>query len=181
MLPVYLFGNPILRKKSVEITMDYPNLNNLINEMFETMYNAEGVGLAAPQVGLNIRLFVMDSHPFCESYPELVPLKKVFINPIIEEEFGEPFAFTEGCLSVPDIHEEIVRKSQIRITYLDENGVSYTENYDGVNARVMQHEYDHLEGKVFTDRVSTIKKMVLKKRLTEISSGKIKPRYKSKN
>ena len=181
MLPVYLFGNPVLRKKSVEITLDYPNLKELINEMFETMYNADGVGLAAPQVGLNIRLFVMDTNPFSESYPELTPLKKVFINPIIEEEFGEPFAFTEGCLSVPDIHEEVIRKSEIRISYLDENGTPHSETYNSVNARVMQHEYDHLEGKVFTDRVSTIKKMVLKKRLTDISTGKIKPRYKSKN
>lgn len=181
MLPVYLLGNPVLRKKSIEITKEYPHLDTLISDMFETMYNAEGVGLAAPQVGLNIRLFVMDSQPFCELYPELVPMKKVFINPIIEEEFGEPFAFVEGCLSVPDIHEEIIRKSEIKISYMDENGVSHTSLFDGVNARIIQHEYDHLEGKVFTDRVSTIKKMVLKKRLTDISSGKVKPKYKSKN
>lgn len=181
MLPVYLLGNPVLRKKSIEITKEYPNLDTLISDMFETMYNADGVGLAAPQVGLNIRLFVIDSQPFCELYPELVPMKKVFINPIIIEEFGEPFAFVEGCLSVPDIHEEIIRKSEIKISYMDENGVSHTSHFDGVNARIIQHEYDHLEGKVFTDRVSTIKKMVLKKRLTDISSGKVKPKYKSKN
>lgn len=181
MLPVYLFGNPILRKQSSEISIDYPNLKELIAEMFETMYNADGVGLAAPQVGLNIKLFVMDTEPFVELYPETVPMKKVLINPVIEEEFGELFAFTEGCLSVPDIHEEVVRKSEIKISYLDENGVHHTEHFAGVNARVMQHEIDHLEGKVFTDRVSTLKKMVLKKKLNEISTGKIKPKYKSKN
>lgn len=181
MLPVYLFGNPILRKQSSEISIDYPNLKELITEMFETMYNADGVGLAAPQVGLNIKLFVMDTEPFVELYPDTIPLKKVLINPVIEEEFGELFAFTEGCLSVPDIHEEVVRKSEIRISYLDENGVHHTDHFSGVNARVMQHEIDHLEGKVFTDRVSTLKKMVLKKKLNEISTGKIKPKYKSKN
>lgn len=181
MLPVYLLGNPVLRKKSLEISKDYPNLKVLIDEMFETMYKAEGVGLAAPQVGLNIRLFVMDSTPFSELYPELIPLKKVVINPVIEEEFGELFAFVEGCLSVPDIHEEIIRKSEIRIAYFDQNWEHHVDHFDGVNARVMQHEYDHLEGKVFTDRVSTIKKMVLKKKLTDISSGKVKPKYKSKN
>lgn len=181
MLPVYLFGNPILRKQSSEISIDYPNLKELIAEMFETMYNADGVGLAAPQVGLNIKLFVMDTEPFVELYPETVPMKKVLINPVIEEEFGELFAFTEGCLSVPDIHEEVVRKSEIRISYLDETGVHHTDHFTGVNARVMQHEIDHLEGKVFTDRVSTLKKMVLKKKLNEISTGKIKPKYKSKN
>lgn len=181
MLPVYLFGNPILRKQSSEISIDYPNLKELIAEMFETMYNADGVGLAAPQVGLNIKLFVMDTEPFVELYPETIPMKKVLINPVIEEEFGELFAFTEGCLSVPDIHEEVVRKSEITISYLDENGLHHTEHFAGVNARVMQHEIDHLEGKVFTDRVSTLKKMVLKKKLNEISTGKIKPKYKSKN
>lgn len=181
MLPVYLFGNPILRKQSLEITTDYPNLKELIAEMFETMYNADGVGLAAPQVGLNIKLFVMDTEPFVELYPDTIPLKKVLINPVIEEESGELFSFTEGCLSVPDIHEEVVRKSEIRITYMDENGIKHTEKYNGINARVMQHEIDHLEGKVFTDRVSTLKKMVLKKKLTDIMNGKVKPKYKSKN
>jgi peptide deformylase len=181
MLPVYLFGNPILRKQSAVITMEYPNLKELISEMFETMYNADGVGLAAPQVGLNIKLFVMDTEPFVELYPETVPIKKVLINPVIEEEFGELFSFTEGCLSVPEIHEDVVRKSDIRISYLDENGIQHIENFSGVNARVMQHEVDHLEGKVFTDRVSSLKKMVLKKKLSDISTGKVKPKYKSKN
>ncbi len=181
MLPVYLFGNPILRKQSAMITMEYPNLKELISEMFETMYNADGVGLAAPQVGLNIKLFVMDTEPFVELYPETVPIKKVLINPVIEEEFGELFSFTEGCLSVPEIHEDVVRKSDIRISYIDENGIQHIENFSGVNARVMQHEVDHLEGKVFTDRVSSLKKMVLKKKLSDISTGKVKPKYKSKN
>ncbi|MBP1672876.1 MAG: peptide deformylase [Bacteroidetes bacterium] len=180
MLPVYLIGNPILRRKSYDIPMDFPNLKVLIDDMFETMYAAEGVGLAAPQVGFNIRLFVIDSHPFVESYPELVPLKKVFINPRIEEEYGELFAFTEGCLSVPEIHEEVIRKSNIKITYQDEKGDQHTEHFSGINARVIQHEYDHLEGKLFTDKVSTIKKMILKKKLTDITNGKVKPRYKSK-
>lgn len=181
MLPVYLFGNPILRKKSVEITMEYPNLKELISNMFETMYFAEGVGLAAPQVGLNIKLVVMDTEPFLELYPENVPIKKVLINPVIEEEFGEPFTFTEGCLSVPDIHEEVTRSSEIKISYLDEDGVQHHEHVVGVNARVMQHEVDHLEGRVFTDRVSSLKKMMLKKRLQNISTGKVNPRYKTKN
>ena len=181
MLPVYLLGNPVLRKQSVEITLNYPNLKELVSEMFETMYSAEGVGLAAPQVGLNIKLFVMDTHPFMESYPEHTPVKKILINPVIEEEFGDPFSFTEGCLSVPDIHEDVIRKSEIRISYMDENGAIHKEHVVGMNARVMQHEVDHLEGRVFTDRVSTLKKMVLKKKLQDISSGKVKPRYKTKN
>jgi peptide deformylase len=181
MLPVYLFGNPILRRKSYEIALDYPNLKVLITDMFETMYGADGVGLAAVQVGYNIRLFVIDSKPFVESYPELVPMKRAFINPVIEEEYGDLFTFTEGCLSVPEVHEDITRKSSIKITYYDENLNKHTDHFFGINARIIQHEYDHLEGKIFTDKVSTIKKMVLKKKLTDITNGKVKTGYKSKN
>ena len=180
-LPVYLYGNPILRKEAVEIEMNYPGLNELIDNMFETMYHDRGVGLAAPQIGKTIRLFVIDTEPFLESYPETEVLKGVFINPIIEDEFGDDFTFNEGCLSVPDVNADVVRKSEILLSYLDENGELQEREFKGMVARVIQHEYDHLEGQVFVDRLPSLKKMVLKRKLNDIISGKSKPFYKTVN
>lgn len=180
MLPIYLYGNPVLRKTAEEITLDYPDLSSLIDEMFDSMKKAEGVGLAAPQIGLSIRLFIIDTAPFQELYPNEEAIQEVFINPKIEEYLGEDFSFNEGCLSLPDIHEEVIRKSEVIISYTDRSGNLLKKHFKGMAARVIQHEYDHLEGLVFTDRVSQLKKMILKKKLSEISSGKKKPSYRSK-
>ena len=180
-LPVYLYGNPILRKEAVEIEMNYPGLKELIDNMFETMYHDNGVGLAAPQIGKSIRLFVIDTEPFLETYPDAEVIKAVFINPIIEEEFGDDFTFNEGCLSVPDVHADVVRKSEILLTYFDENGKLQEREFKGVAARVIQHEYDHLEGQVFVDKLPSLKKMVLKRKLSDIAAGKSKPFYKTVN
>ncbi|MDR1758430.1 MAG: peptide deformylase [Bacteroidales bacterium] len=178
-LPIYVYGHPVLRKKSTEITMEYPGLKELIQNMFETMGHDQGVGLAAPQIGLPIRLFVIDTRGFKENYPDTPELKAVFINPVIKEEFGDDFTFNEGCLSIPDIHADVTRKSEILIAFTDENGTRQEKTFNGLIARVIQHEYDHLEGKVFIDRLSQMKKMLLKKKLTDIAVGKEKPSYKS--
>lgn len=180
MLPIYLYGNPVLRKTAEEITLDYPDLSKLIDDMFDSMKKAEGVGLAAPQIGLSIRLFIIDTAPFQELNPNEEAIQEVFINPKIEEYLGEDFAFNEGCLSLPDIHEEVIRKSEVIISYTDRSGNKLKKHFKGMAARVIQHEYDHLEGLVFIDRVSQLKKMILKKKLSEISSGKKKPSYRSK-
>lgn len=180
MLPIYLYGNPVLRKTAEEITLDYPDLSSLIDEMFDSMKKAEGVGLAAPQIGLSIRLFIIDTAPFQELYPNEEAIQEVFINPKIEEYLGEDFSLNEGCLSLPDIHEEVIRKSEVIISYTDRSGNQLKKHFKGMAARAIQHEYDHLEGLFFTDRVSQLKKMILKKKLSEISSGKKKPSYRSK-
>lgn len=178
-LPVYVYGHPVLRKKSMEITMDYPKLQELIADMFETMYHDQGVGLAAPQIGKPIRLFVVDTSAYTESNPETEPFKGVFINPVITNEFGKDFTFNEGCLSIPDLHADITRKSEVEISYLDENGKQYQKVFNDLSARVIQHEYDHLEGKVFVDYLPAVKKMVIKRKLSDIASGKHKPSYRS--
>ncbi|MRH98908.1 peptide deformylase [Kriegella sp. EG-1] len=187
MLPIVAFGDPVLKKVSIEIEENYPKLNELIENMWETMYNASGVGLAAPQIGLPIRLFIIDTRAFADDdslskveQKELSEFKKVFINAVIEEEFGEDFTFNEGCLSIPDIREDITRKDTITITYLDENFKKKKETYNGLRARVIQHEYDHIEGILFTDKLSSLKKRLLKKRLTNISKGNIKIDYRMK-
>jgi len=186
-LPIVAYGSPVLKKKAKEISKDYPNLDQLIEDMFETMYNANGVGLAAPQVGLSIRLFVIDAKPFAQDdaltdaeVKELESFKRVFINPEIVEEQGIDWDFNEGCLSIPDVHEDIFRKPEIKINYLDENFVEKTEVLSGLPARVVQHEYDHIEGVLFTDRISNLKKRLIKSRLTNISKGKIDVGYKMK-
>ena len=186
-LPIVAYGSPVLKKKAKEISKDYPNLDQLIEDMFETMYNANGVGLAAPQVGLSIRLFVIDAKPFAQDdaltdaeVKELESFKRVFINPEIVEEQGIDWDFNEGCLSIPDVHEDIFRKPEIKINYLDENFVEKTEVLSGLPARVVQHEYDHIEGVLFTDRISNLKKRLIKSRLTNISKGKIDVSYKMK-
>ncbi len=177
-LPITAYGHPVLRKVATEVDEDYPNLQQLIDNMFETMYSTSGVGLAAPQVNLPIRLLVMDATAYAEEDPQAEDFKRVLINPEIVEEDGEDWVFNEGCLSVPEIREDVSRKPNIRITYYDENWKFHDEQYDSVMARIIQHEYDHLEGILFVDRVSSIRKMLLKKRLLDISKGNIDVKYK---
>jgi peptide deformylase len=186
-LPIVAYGTPVLKKKALDIPDDYKELNTLIDNMWETMYSASGVGLAAPQVGLGLRLFVIDASPFAEdedlSKEEqgvLADMKKVFINAQIEEEVGEEWAFTEGCLSIPDVREDVNRKEQLTITYTNEKGKKLTETFSGLAARVIQHEYDHIEGVLFTDKLSPLKKRILKGKLTNISKGKVNADYKMK-
>ncbi len=187
-LPIVAYGDPVLKKEGEEIDKKYPDLEKLIENMFETMYEASGVGLAAPQIGKSIRLFIVDASPFAEPDEEdgevdpmaegLENFKKVFINPIIEEESGEEWAFNEGCLSIPKIREEGFRKEKILITYYDENWELKEENYDGFSARIIQHEYDHVEGILFTDHLSPLKKRLLNKKLQNISKGDIDVDYR---
>lgn len=184
-LPITAYGDPVLKTKGKEIAPDYPKLKELIDNMFYTMYGAHGVGLAAPQVGLSVRLFIVDASPMAddEEYSEeeinqLKEFKKVFINPQITEETGIEWDFNEGCLSIPDVREDVKRKSMLKISYVDENFVPHTENYEGVAARIIQHEYDHIEGILFTDKLSPFKKRLLKGKLTNISKGNIKVDYK---
>lgn len=184
-LPIVAYGDPVLRKKCKEITSEYPNLKELVTNMWETMYNANGVGLAAPQIGRPIRLFLVDTSPFAndedlteEEQKVLGGFKKVFINATIDKETGNEWAFNEGCLSIPDVREDVSRKEIITITYEDENFNKQTESFDGLLARVIQHEYDHIEGILFTDKLSSLKKRLLKNRLDKISKGKITIEYK---
>jgi peptide deformylase len=186
-LPILAYGDPILKKKAVEISKDYPNLKQVIDNMFDTMHNAKGVGLAAPQVGLSIRLFVVDSAPFAEDKEdtdekkqELMNFKKIFINAKILTEDGNKWKFNEGCLSIPSIREDVERKPKITIQYLDENFKSHKETYDGVRARIIQHEYDHIEGVLFTDRINPLRKQLLKRKLSEVSKGFVEVSYKMK-
>ncbi|WP_297690850.1 peptide deformylase [uncultured Eudoraea sp.] len=184
-LSILAYGDPVLRKIGKTINKDYPQLKELIANMWETMYNANGVGLAAPQIGLPIRLFVVDTGPFADD-EELTPkeqealknFKKVFINAKIEQQSGNNWTFNEGCLSIPDIREDVTRMDTIEITYLDEDFKPHKETYDGLLARVIQHEYDHIEGILFTDKLSSLKKRLLKGKLANISKGKINVDYK---
>ncbi|WP_369996299.1 peptide deformylase [Winogradskyella sp.] len=184
-LPIVAYGDPVLKKKAKEIDKDYPKLNELIENMYETMYGAYGVGLAAPQVGLPIRLFLVDTEPFSEDEDltdeeraQMKDFKKTFINAQILEEEGDEWAFNEGCLSIPDVREDVFRQPKIKIQYQDENFETHVEEYDGLIARVIQHEYDHIEGVLFTDKLSSFKKRLIKGKLTNISKGKIKIDYK---
>lgn len=179
-LPITAYGHPTLKKVAQDIDKDYPELNKLIADMFETMYFSKGVGLAAPQIDHSIRLIVIDATPYDDEFPEAKNFKKVFINAHIIEESGNEWAFNEGCLSVPDIREDVVRKSKIRIKYCDENFNEIEEEYEGVAARIIQHEYDHLEGVLFVERLAPLKKMLLKRKLTDISKGNIKVDYRMK-
>ncbi|MDT8308134.1 MAG: peptide deformylase [Bacteroidales bacterium] len=178
--PIVAFGHPLLRKKSVDISPDYPELDLIIENMYQSMYVSKGVGLAAPQIGLNIRLFLLDTSPYANIYPEVKIFKKAFINPTIEEDTGNEWVFEEGCLSIPNIHEDVVRKDTVRIAYYDENFNKHIEVFDGIVARIIQHEYDHLEGVLFVDRISNLRKMLLKRRLNDIANGNISPSYKMK-
>lgn len=186
-LPIVAYGDPVLRKIAEDISPEYIKDNPVIDNMFETMYKAHGVGLAAPQVGLAIRLFVIDTIPFSgdedlseEENNKLKSFKKVFINAKILKEEGEEWAFNEGCLSIPDVREDVFRKKDITIEYLDENFEKHTENFTGLIARVIQHEYDHIEGVLFTDKISSLKKKLNAKRLNNIMMGKIHPEYRMK-
>ena len=184
-LPIVAYGDPVLRKVGISIDADYPELEKLISNMKETMYNASGVGLAAPQIGKAIRVFLIDASPFADdedlSEKERVILKnfnRVFINPQIIKEEGKEWVFNEGCLSIPDVREDVLRKEKITIEYQDENFKKHTEVLEGLAARVFQHEYDHLEGILFTDKLSSLKKRILKKKLEKISLGKITSSYR---
>jgi peptide deformylase len=179
-LPIYLYGQPILRKVAKDISLDYPNLKTLLENMFETMYNAEGAGLAAPQIGLEDRIIVIDLSPHAENDPSFKDFKKVLINAHIIECDGEEANVEEGCLSIPDIHEKVPRKNRIRIQYLDENLQPHDEVYGGYKARVIQHEYDHLEGMMFVDYLSGIRKQMIRPKLDKMLNGKTSCFYKVK-
>ncbi len=182
-LPIVAYGDPVLKKKAKEIDADYPNLTKLIADMFDTMYSANGVGLAAPQVGKSIRLFVVDATPVAEGEdgdPTCEDFKRVFINPIILEEEGEEWSYEEGCLSIPNIREEVKRKPTLKIEYYDEKWDLYEEELDGFAARVVQHEYDHIEGILFLDLISPFKKTLLRGKLTDISKGNVDVKYRMK-
>jgi peptide deformylase len=184
-LPIVAYGDPVLRKVATDIDQDYPKFKELLENMWETMYGAKGVGLAAPQIGRAIRVFLVDTTPFADDedlseaeQKQLNGFKKAFINAHIEEEVGDEWAFNEGCLSIPDVREDIKRKDTITITYLDEDFKSHTETFNGLLARVIQHEYDHIEGILFTDKLSPLKRRMLKGRLANISKGKIDVEYR---
>ncbi|MBQ1655120.1 MAG: peptide deformylase [Bacteroidales bacterium] len=179
-LPIYLYGNPILRKKSEDIDKNYPDLKQLIDNMFETMYHSNGVGLAAPQIGLNINLLVLDASPFADDDPICKGFKRVMINPQVTFEGTKKIVFEEGCLSVPNIHEEVTRYNDIIVTYFNENFEEVTEKLSGNRAVVVQHEFDHLQGIVFCDKINPIRKHFLKNRLSDISKGKVKTSYRVK-
>ncbi|ARN71706.1 peptide deformylase [Nonlabens tegetincola] len=183
--PVVAYGDPVLRKVAKDIPQDYPKLKEIIENMWETMYGASGVGLAAPQVGMPLRLFVIDATPFAddeelteEERNQLTGFKKVFINAQIEEENGDEWAFNEGCLSIPNVREDVFRPEEVTISYLDENFNKHTETYTGLAARVIQHEYDHIEGILFTDKISSLKKRLIKGKLANISKGKVRVDYR---
>jgi len=186
-LPVVGYGDPVLRKRGAEISKEYPKLRQLIENMFDTMYNAYGVGLAAPQVGFSLRLFVIDTTAFVDNdelskqeKESVRGFKKAFINPTIIKEEGAFWSFNEGCLSIPGIHENVVRHDTITIEYFDENFVRHTEIFDGLKARVIQHEYDHIEGILFIDKISPFKKRLIQKKLKNIKEGKTNTNYQIK-
>jgi len=174
--PIVMYGDSVLRKKALDIEKG-TNLSTLIEDMFETMYAAKGIGLAAPQIGKSIRLFVVDGSPLDEE-PDMENFKKAFINPEIVSESGEPWPFEEGCLSIPNIRENVMRKEKLRITYFDEQWNRKEEEYDGMKARIIQHEYDHIEGKLFIDYLAPLKKRMLKGKLNDISKGEVETEYR---
>jgi|SRR5690554_2436955 len=183
-LPIIAYGDPVLRKQTKEISKDYPELDKVLENMYDTMYGARGVGLAAPQVNLPIRLFIVDASPFGDDKDLSVEerefastFKRVFINARILEENGDEWAFNEGCLSIPDVREDVFRKPEIVIEYEDENFKKHKETFSGTVARIIQHEYDHIEGILFTDKLSPLKKRLIKSKLTNISKGKVNIDY----
>ena len=178
-LPIVAYGHPVLKKKGIELEKDYANLDSLLENMWETMYNANGIGLAAPQVGLGVRLFLIDTIQMFEKEPEK-GIKKAFINPEIIEEDGKPWSYEEGCLSIPHVRADVSRLSKIRISYFDENFKKHIEEYDDINARVIQHEYDHIEGKLFTEKLKPLKKRMLKRKLEAIRTGNVRTDYRMK-
>lgn len=178
--PVTVYGDPLLRKKAKEIKQDHPNFKEILDNMWETMYYSDGVGLAAPQVGMSIRLFVIDASSGAEDEPELEGFKKVFINPEIIKTDGEEWVMNEGCLSLPEIREDVSRPDEVTIRYFDENFQEHEETYRGFAGRVIQHEYDHLEGVLFVDHLSPLRKRLLKSKLQSITKGKVRPHYRIK-
>jgi peptide deformylase len=177
--PIVIYGHPILRKVAEDIDSQYPELDQVISDLFETMYNSEGLGLAAPQIGKSIRIFVIDGKPIGDEEPGMADFKKVFINARITEKYGEIKPMTEGCLSIPNMREEVNREGHIHIRYYDEKWQFHDETYDGYKARVIQHEYDHLDGVLFTDRVNPLRKRLIKSKLTAISKGKFEAEYRT--
>jgi peptide deformylase len=179
-LPVVAYGDPVLKQPAEDIDKEYPNLKGLINDMFETMYQASGVGLAAPQIGKSIRLFIVDGSPFAEDdeNPEMAGWKKVFINPEIIEEDGKEWPFNEGCLSIPTVREDVYRKPKLRLQYYDADFNFHEEAFDGLKARIIQHEYDHIEGILFIDHINGLKRRLLKSKLNNISKGAVDVSYK---
>mgnify|MGYP006160973319 FL=1 len=187
--PIVAYGHSVLRKECDEIN-EGEDVSILLEDMFQTMYAAKGVGLAAPQIGKSIRLFIVDATPFSEEEPEneiekidfaaLKKLKKAFINPIIEDKTGEKWPFSEGCLSIPGIREDVIRESEIKISYFNEKWEYQEDMFRGVAARIIQHEYDHIEGVLFTDYLNPLKKRLLKRKFTDISKGKVDVDYKMK-
>ena len=179
-LPIYTYGQPVLRKEAEDITPDYPELKSLVQNMFETNERADGVGLAAPQIGLPIRVVIVDLRPLAEDMPEYADFKRAYINGYIVEEEGETILMDEGCLSLPGIHEKVPRAERVRVQYVDEDFVEHDEWVDGFLARVLQHEFDHLEGKVFTDRISPLRRQMNKGKFNALLSGKVRCDYKVK-
>jgi peptide deformylase len=184
-LPIVAYGAAILRKVSEPINADYPNLSGLIADMWETMYESNGIGLAAPQINKNIRLFVVDSSqifanakPEDEKYPDAPGIKKAFINPTIVELSGKEWAYNEGCLSIPKIREDVTRHETVTLQYMDENFQTHTDTFNGMTARVILHEYDHIEGKLFIDYVKPLRRKMLQGKLNDINKGKVRVDYK---
>lgn len=177
--PIVVYGHPVLKKVASDVEKDYPDLQKLVVDLFDTMYHSEGLGLAAPQIGKSIRLFVIDGAPVAEDEPELADFKKAFINAHIIEKCGELVPMNEGCLSIPNIREEVKRESHIRIQYYDENWEYHDEVFDGYKARIIQHEYDHLDGILFTEKINPLKKQLLRGKLLDISKGKFEADYKT--
>ena len=176
--PIIVYGNPILRKRAKEIEKDGLDIKPFVRDMFDTMYAAHGIGLAAPQIGKSIRLFVVDGTTLDDEEEDMTDFKKTFINPVIVKEEGEEWEFEEGCLSIPNIRENVVRQEKVKIRYVDEEWNPKEEEYDGVKARIIQHEYDHLDGKMFIDYLSPLKKRLLKGKLTDISKGEVDTEYR---
>ena len=184
-LPIVAYGDPVLKQEAEDIDKDYPNLDELIENMFETMYNAQGVGLAAPQIGKSIRLFIVDASPFGEDEEDedaqkVKDFKEVFINAEILEEYGDSWVFKEGCLSIPNIREDVSREDVIRIRYYDRDWNLQEKEFDGYAARIIQHEYDHIDGILFTDHLNPLKKRLLKRKLQDISKGDVDVSYRMK-
>ncbi len=185
-LPIVAYGNPVLRKVCEDITPAYPDLEKLLADMWETLYNSNGVGLAAPQINRPIRLFIIDTAQIVDDfndedkrkYPGEVPLKQVFINAHVAEESGDMWNYNEGCLSIPKVREDVARCSRVRLTYLDENFAPQEQEFFGIAARVIQHEYDHIEGKLFIDYLTQLKKRLIKKRLDDVTAGRVRTDYR---
>jgi peptide deformylase len=176
--PIVVYGDPVLKKKAVDIEQGELDVVELANDMFETMDQADGIGLAAPQIGKSIRMFVIDATKMED--PEVADFRQVFINPEMIDEEGDEWAFEEGCLSIPEIREDVFRQETLTIRFFDENWQEHTKTYSGLQARIIQHEYDHIEGVLFTDHLSALKKRLLKGKLASISKGKVQPGYRIK-